>query len=226
MSFANYKKSPFDEAMSKPLISTSNAKHDNNHNADTQRVTMNNNTTNNSKSSLSSSNNAAVYSKKITSFLSPQSLSSPPQPPPESFQSFHNKNQHDYQPPNLTHETTTMTTATTTATTMDLQHQSLEEALLIERNNESRSILHKMSTISAISTELNNLLSSQQDDIDEIETNAYYVHDAAERGVNELESANRLGFSRNNVDGIWKYFFGVVSVGGFIIALIIFLHSF
>jgi hypothetical protein len=238
MSFADYKKSPFDEALSKPLISSSTITA-NDAVVDTQSVTSSSsrshnqqrspikgkafrgssNNDNQASSSSSSSNHrrhhhAAVFSKKLTSFASPSQQTHLPQPPPESFQSFHS-NESNYQPPNLTLETTTHMP----------QHQSLEEALLKERSTESQTILQKMSTISAISTELNFLLSSQQNDIDEIEHNAYYVHDAAERGVNELENATGLMKNNSGVEGIWKYFFGVVSVGGLIIAFIIFLHS-
>jgi len=233
MSFADYKRSPFDEALSKPLITSSTT--DNEATVDTQSVNSNsshkhnqqrppilkgksfrgtNNNDNQSSSSTSNHHHAAVFSKKLTSFASPSQQTHVPQPPHESFQSFHN-NESNYQPPNLTLESTTHMP----------QHQSLEEALLRERSTESQTILQKMSTISAISTELNFLLSSQQNDIDEIENNAYYVHDAAERGVNELENASGLMKNNSGVEGIWKYFFGVVSVGGLIIALVIFLHS-
>ncbi len=63
--------------------------------------------------------------------------------------------------------------------------------------------------------------------VDDVEEHAYGVHDAAERGVNELERASRL-LQRNNGSGVevfWKFFFGVIGIGGLIVAFVIFLHS-
>lgn len=107
------------------------------------------------------------------------------------------------------------------------RRDTLEAALLRERNEESRAILQKMNTISAISSELNSLVESQQENVDEVEDNAYGVHDAAERGVAELESANAM-MRKNNGSGVevfWKNFFAVIAVGGLVIAFVIFLHS-
>lgn len=84
-----------------------------------------------------------------------------------------------------------------------------------------------MNTINAISTELNSLVASQQENVDEMEENAYRIHDSAERGASELGKANSM-MQKNNGSGVevfWKVFFGVIGVGGLIIAFVIFLHS-
>jgi hypothetical protein len=225
MSFASYK-SPFDEALSKPLIADDN---------DTPSVTKN--TNNNHTNGNNNNDSSAVYSKKLSG-LNPNHSTIPPN---ESFSKFNNnKNKNNnninpfdtntnpfeesYQPPNLLHETHTMTTTTTTTS----QNNSLEIALLRERNEESKNILTQMNTISAISNEIQSLISNQQETIDDVETNAYTVHDAAERGMNELVSANDV-MKNNNGSGVevfWKYFFGVIGIGGLIISFVIFLHSF
>ncbi len=241
MSFATYK-SPFDEAMSKPLISDdtqsvtrhshacseSNQSRTGPGNSITSDPTRNNKP---SSSSSSSSSSSAFNSKKLplqnpfgtnTTTISNTTT----KPPPESFFKFNidQKNESsfedEYQPPNLTLETTT-------TESFFPEQGSLEAALIRERNEESRSILQKMTTISAISSELNSLVYSQQDTVDEMEEHAYMVHDSAERGVSELENANNM-MQKNNGSGVevfWRVFFGVIGFGGLIVALVIFLHS-
>jgi hypothetical protein len=224
MSFATYK-SPFDEALSKPLISD-----------DTQNVSthQSENNSNNKNSILASTDkksgnkssapSSAVYSKKLNVQSQMDRLQSSYSNTKEYFSNGNTGNSEtqlsqDYQPPNLTLESKMEDPSA--------NQNSLEVALLRERNEESRSILEKMNTISAISSELNSLVASQQDTIDEVEDHAYGIHDAAERGVTQLESANSM-MRRNNGSGVevfWKFFFGVIGIGGLIIAFVIFLHS-
>ena len=219
MSFASYK-SPFDEALSKPLVENETGATDQSSN---RKKSGKSNHALNSKSDITPSPSPAVYSKKLTV----QSSLNGKKVTPSSSQSFSNFDieqkeiidSQEYQPPNLSLETTMEQPFS--------QQSSLEDALLRERNAESRSILQKMTTISAISSELNSLVQNQQDTIDEVEDHAFSVHDSAERGVTELETANDM-MRRNNGSGVevfWKYFFGVIGVGGLIIAFIIFLHS-
>lgn len=235
MSFATYK-SPFDEALSKPLIQDNGS--------DTQSVTTTTTASSSQQRSSSSSvsNTSAAYSKKLTvnhndNYNNSASASaSRPPPPRESFSKFnidggntsHSTNPFDdepyssssssYHPPSLTLDHPTQSTS---------EYNSLEAALLRERNEESKSILQKMNTINAISSELNSLVQSQQETIDDVEQNAIGVHDNTESGVRELEQAN--GMMRKNggsgVEVFWKFFFGVIGVGGLIIAFVIFLHS-
>lgn len=229
MSFATYK-SPFDEAMSKPLISDDTQSVTNNNSTSGGSPLTSNNASSNQKSSLSSLT-SAFNSKKLPfqNSLTPNinSNNNVAPPPPESFSKFNidqanhsNTEEEEYQPPSLTLETTTESA--------NLDQSSLEAALLRERNEESRSILQKMNTISAISSELNSLVMNQQETVDEMEENAYRIHDSAERGVAELEKANEM-MRKNNGSGVevfWKFFFGVIGVGGLIVAFVIFLHSF
>jgi hypothetical protein len=239
MSFASYK-SPFDEALSKPLISendtqsvtttSTSASSRTNQSSKSGRGTKNNlasmfgksSSTSSASASASSSTSAsssAVYSKKLTGLGNNNQTNNLRPPPPNSFSNvdhYGNESQ-DYQPPHLSLETTME----------QPRRDTLEAALLRERNEESRAILQKMNTISAISSELNSLVESQQDNVDEVEDNAYGVHDAAERGVAELESANAM-MRKNNGSGVevfWKNFFAVIAVGGLVIAFVIFLHS-
>lgn len=218
MSFATYK-SPFDEAMSKPLISD-----------DTQSVT-NNKSSSGSSSPSTTSNQRSSLSSLTSSFTSKKlplqnNNNNVAPPPPESFSKFNidqtndSNAEEEYQPPSLTLETATESAYP--------EQSSLEAALIRERNEESRSILQKMNTISAISSELNSLVMSQQETVDEMEENAYRIHDSAERGVAELEKANEM-MRKNNGSGVevfWKFFFGVIGVGGLVVAFVIFLHSF
>ena len=229
MSFATYK-SPFDEAMSKPLISDDTQSVTNNNSTSGGSPLTSNNASSNQKSSLSSLT-SVFHSKKLPfqNSLTPNinSNNNVAPPPPESFSKFNidqanhsNTEEEEYQPPSLTLETTTESA--------NLDQSSLEAALLRERNEESRSILQKMNTISAISSELNSLVMNQQETVDEMEENAYRIHDSAERGVAELEKANEM-MRKNNGSGVevfWKFFFGVIGVGGLIVAFVIFLHSF
>lgn len=222
MSFASYK-SPFDEALSKPLINVENESGDTDQVSKNPKKGSKGNNVLTSKSDTVPLSSPAVYSKKLTV----QPSVNRETVKPSSSQSFSNFNidqkeiidSQEYQPPNLSLETTTEKSFS--------QQSSLEEALLRERNAESRSILQKMTTISAITSELNSLVQNQQGTIDEVEDHAYGVHDSAERGVAELETANNM-MRKNNGSGVevfWKYFFGVIGVGGLIIAIIIFLHS-
>lgn len=140
----------------------------------------------------------------------------------KTLQPFHdlhdepNSQPQQYQPPNLTLETSTFSPS----------HTSLEAGLLRERHDEHRSILQNMSIIHSISNQINSIIHSQQEIIDDIEDDAYGVHDSVERGVGELENASGLmGKNQSGVEGIWRFFFGVIGVGGFFIALVIFLHS-
>mmetsp|Transcript_19639 Transcript_19639/g.24773 ORF Transcript_19639/g.24773 Transcript_19639/m.24773 type:complete len:240 (+) Transcript_19639:196-915(+) len=238
MSFASYK-SPFDEALSKPLISDNDTPSvtttAGSSSTSTNQSTRGSGKKGSSKSSGSLQNNSnknsngsrpfdatAVYSKKLSVNTARTTTTTTTT---ESFSNFdidqgspsesNQRQNNDYHPPNLTFETESP------------QTNSLEAALLRERNEESRSILQKMNTISAISSELNSLVLGQQDMVDDVEENAYGVHDATERGVNELERASRL-LQRNNGSGVevfWKFFFGVIGIGGLIVAFIIFLHS-
>ena len=139
-----------------------------------------------------------------------------------NYNHHESQEQEQYQPPTLALETSSMDPSLSFS-----QQDSIEAALLRERTDESRSILQQMTTISAISSELNSLVNNQQGDIDEMEDNAYGVHDAAERGVTELENASNM-MQKNNGGGVevfWKFFFGVVGIGGLVIGLVMFFHS-
>jgi len=244
MSFATYK-SPFDEALSKPLITEENHNHDTegvtskrkNQSDSSRKSNINSNSgsegsSNRVSSSSNNSNaksNTAVYSTKLpfqqtinnnikrdNNFFSYLYKSS------DNSEKDNDEEKSNYQPPNSTLESQQQLQVRE-----GNQQTSLEFALLQERNEESRTILKNMNTISAITSELNSLVQSQQEIIDEVEETAVNVHDYTEKGLRSLQDADQL-LSNNNGSGVqvfWKYFFGVIAVGGFIIALIIFLHS-
>lgn len=94
---------------------------------------------------------------------------------------------------------------------MELEHESLDEALLRERNTAIAEVTRNMGLVHTIQRELSTLVSSQQEDIDDIESNAVEVHEATDRGVEQLERARH--FIKDGCGSKWG---GAVltSVGG------------
>jgi hypothetical protein len=217
MSFANYS-SPFDDALSKPLIDNQRAESTKDKKGHDEQQ----------PSSSSISDKFAVFSKKLdlpSSNSTAQNLSVHQRPLASSLAFAGDPNQQEsndtyddgiYHPPHLTLETTE-----------NIQSTQLDRALLQERHNESLNIVQNMQTINAISSELNSIIGSQQEMVDVVEEDALNVHDNAEKGLSQLERASKI--MRNNdgsgVETFWRVFFGVLSLGGLIIAWIILWHA-
>jgi len=205
--------SPFDEALSKPLIerqddttttlrtATATAT------ATTRDSTHNKNTSLNSNPFENQNRNQAAYANKLDP-LSPSAYS----PPPTLDEEQQDTQQF------LLYSQLTSETPQQLGTHIDTE-------LLRERNSESRHISTQMRQILEINQDLACLVSSQQETIDVIEDNAFEIHDMAERSVSHLQRAKGLMKSAMNSEGVMRIFFLVVAVGGLFIALVLLLEA-
>lgn len=190
--------SAFDEALSRPLVPSSK-----------NYVEANSSSQVEQKQFISSSRpKATSFSSIKLPTQNSRRISTPANPFDDS-----------YQPPNLLQE-------------QDQQKVSLlagmeegthmDEVLLRERHTETLEITREMRQIHEISQDLANIVNDQQSNFDEIEEDAHAVHDSAERGVGHLERAARLINSTSQIESFWKVLFGVLAMGGLVIAIILF----
>ena len=201
--------SPFDEALSKPLIEQ---KDDNTstRNSSTCNTDHNKDTDASLSSSSSSANpfqNQAAYAK-LTPLSHDTYL-----PPPALLDEEQQETQQSL-----------LYTQLTSATPQPLGTH-IESALLSERHLESQHISIQMRQILEINQDLATLVSTQQETIDIIEDNAYEVHDRAERGVGHLQRAKGLMKNAMDGEGVMRIFFLVVAVGGLFLALVLLLEA-
>uniref|UniRef100_A0A6U6D6E7 t-SNARE coiled-coil homology domain-containing protein n=1 Tax=Odontella aurita TaxID=265563 RepID=A0A6U6D6E7_9STRA len=91
------------------------------------------------------------------------------------------------------------------------RHESLDSALLRERNAALVEVTRSMGLVHTIQRELSSLVGGQQEDIDDIEANAAEVRESTERGVHQLERA-REGM-RDGCGSRWREA-ALASVGG------------
>lgn len=193
--------SPFDLALSKPLID----------NSDPEGATQNDTAGNSDKDGNGGSTemmkqsmwtindkNRAAFSNK----LSESSYTPPSTDEEQQSLLFHQ----------LTNPSATLGT-------------EIDSALLQERYEESQAITQEMRTISAIHKDLATLVESQQETIDVIEQDAYDIHDRAEKSVGHLQRAKELMKVGMRSEGLMRVFFMVLAVGGVFIALILFLEA-
>lgn len=101
----------------------------------------------------------------------------------------------------------------------------MDHALLQERHVESQTISNQMRQILEINQDLSYLVAQQQESIDIIEENALETHDNAERGKSYLEQANRVMQRTMKGEGFMRVFFWVLAVGGLMIALVLLLEA-
>lgn len=224
--------SPFDEALSKPLINDSKSQ---------QKLSAQlNQTTNHAKNGNHPTDMikpgqypSAVYSNKLSNIGNLPKRYAPPPPPPS--RAFHVSHDDEEQP---LHPQTTAGNTSESFLLFDQQQQQEEEdlqrksllrqmdrALLQERHMESQTITNQMRQILEINRDLSFLVSQQQESIDIIEENALETHDNAERGKSYLEQANRIMQKTMRGEGFMRVFFWVLAVGGLLIALVLFLES-
>jgi hypothetical protein len=203
--------SPFDDALSKPLIEQQD---DDTTNISTNIITRNN--TRNSNINNKNKNKTILKQGKQSAYAKLDPLSS-------------TSSQHYSPPPALdeeqqeTHQS--LFYSQLTSTTPQPLGTHIESALLTERHAESQNISIQMRQILEINQDLATLVSSQQETIDVIEDNAYEVHDRAERGVGHLQRAKGLMKNAMNSEGVMRIFFLVVAVGGMFIALVLLLEA-
>jgi hypothetical protein len=203
--------SPFDDALSKPLIEQQD---DDTTNISTNIITRNN--TRNSNINNKNKNKTILKQGKQSAYAKLDPLSS-------------TSSQHYSPPPALdeeqqeTHQSHFYSQLT--STTPQPLGTHIESALLTERHAESQNISIQMRQILEINQDLATLVSSQQETIDVIEDNAYEVHDRAERGVGHLQRAKGLMKNAMNSEGVMRIFFLVVAVGGMFIALVLLLEA-
>ena len=199
--------SPFDDALSKPLIelqddtatTTSTTSRDSTHN---KSAPLNSNPFENQN------RNQAAYTNK----LAPLSSSASYSPPPTLDEEQQDTQQF------LLYSQLTSETPQQIGTHIDTE-------LLRERNSESQHISTQMRQILDINLDLAFLVSSQQENIDGVEDNAFEIHDNAERGVSHLRRAKGLMKNAMNSEGVIRIFFLVVAVGGMFIALVLLLEA-
>ena len=202
--------SPFDDALSKPLIERQD---DTTATPTTTTTTTTRNSTHNKSAPLNSNpfenqnRNQAAYANKLAP-LSP----SPYSPPPTLDEEQQDTQQF------LLYSQLTSETPQQLGTHIDTE-------LLRERNSESRHISTQMRQILEINQDLAFLVSSQQETIDGVEDNAFEIHDNAERGVSHLRRAKGLMKNAMNSEGVMRIFFLVVAVGGMFIALVLLLEA-
>mmetsp|Transcript_19550 Transcript_19550/g.29607 ORF Transcript_19550/g.29607 Transcript_19550/m.29607 type:complete len:205 (+) Transcript_19550:127-741(+) len=192
--------SPFDEAMSKPLIPTGN-------DDDGGLPPL-------SGSSSVSSNTSSSYSKKGLEMRTKHSSTSAKYKPPlpDSYEKATT---------NLANNTTH-----TFTTNMELNQMDIDAALLQERNVESTNVARSMRQIHEINLDLASLVESQQETVDAVEEHAYNVHDNAQRGVSHLQKAKDMMKDGMRNEGFMRVFFVVMGVGGLMIAIVLLLEAF
>jgi len=212
--FSHASSSPFDEALSKPLIDDPSK---------TQQQTNTNNHLLRADDMVKSSHKpSAAYSNKLSNIGNLPKRYAPPLPPPN--RAFHASHDEEEQP--VTSEESAFLLL---EQEQDPQRASLlrqmDHALLQERHMESQTITNQMRQILEINRDLSYLVSQQQESIDIIEENALETHDNAERGRSYLEQANRIMKRTMRGEGFMRVFFWVLSVGGLLIALVLLLES-
>jgi hypothetical protein len=190
--------SPFDDALSKPLIELQD-------DTATTTSTTSRDSTHNKSAPL---NYQAAYTNK----LAPLSSSASYSPPPTLDEEKQDTQQF------LLYSQLTSETPQQIGTHIDTE-------LLRERNSESQHISTQMRQILDINLDLAFLVSSQQENIDGVEDNAFEIHDNAERGVSHLRRAKGLMKNAMNSEGLMRIFFLVVAVGGLFIALVLLLEA-
>jgi len=212
--------SAFDEALTKPLVTTAVPPKSQN------RFPTNGNGT-------------GTFSTATTrpSTSKPKTVTAPP---PESFRStnpFHDSNdqgqgQAGYNPPQLNDEESQAHSQSQSQAQAQQQqplliendgtsaHSELEVALLQERHMETVQIHDRMRQIRDINLDLASLVEGQQEMVDEVEENAEQVYESARSGTTHLEKAQLLYKNTVEGEGFWKIFFTVLGGGGLILALI------
>ncbi len=196
--------SPFDLALSRPLIDDQTAIEEEIYNSNRNNASAHSN--------LSASNNngqQATYTNKLTGFL-PSSTGSEYKPPLPQLS--------DEEQQSL------LMTQITSENPSALGTQ-IDNALLSERYQESQHITQQMRQINAINQDLACLVSSQQETIDIIEQDAYEIHSRAEKGVGHLEMAKKMMKDGMRGEGVMRVFFFVLAVGGTFIALVLLLEA-
>ena len=211
--------SPFDQALSKPLIDTQQG-----HDTTTSTSTSTSTSTNTSRTGTNTSTqpqpqqNHAAFSNK----LSAQAPNKQNVYPPSSYSSY------TYKPPtailNDEEQQSLLLTQLVSESPSTLGTQ-IDHALLQERHNESYRITTQMRQIHEINQDLATLVESQQETIDIIEQDAYDIHDSTERGVGHLERAKGLMNGAMRSEGLMRVFFMVIAAGGLFIALILLLEA-
>ena len=199
--------SPFDEAMSKPLIETPSQE---------QELTDRKFSQENSRSNAQQTETNATYTNKLTSLS------------PLASHGTNNINS-DYAPPSYDQndeEANNLIYQQLTSATMQPLGTHIENELLRERHVESQNISNQMQQILEINQDLAVLVSDQQETIDIIEENAYEVHDHAERGLSQLRKAQNILRNTIQREGFMRIFFMVIGAGGLLIALVMLLESF
>lgn len=193
--------SPFDEAMSKPLIPAGN-------DDDGGLPPL-------SGSSSVSSNTSSSYSKKGLEMRTKHSSTSAKYKPPLPD---------SYETETTNHASNT--TNNTFTTNMELNQMDIDAALLQERNLESANVARSMRQIHEINLDLASLVESQQETVDAVEEHAYNVHDNAQRGVSHLQKAKDMMKDGMRNEGFMRVFFVVMGVGGVMIAIVLLLEAF
>lgn len=198
--------SPFDEAMSKPLIETPSQE---------QELPDRKFSQENSWSNTQQTEHNATYTNKLTSLS------------PLASHRTNNINS-DYAPPSYDQndeEANNLIYQQLTSATMQPLGTQIENELLRERHVESQNISNQMQQILEINQDLAVLVSDQQETIDIIEENAYEVHDHAERGLSQLRKAQNIMRNTIQREGFMRIFFMVIGAGGLLIALVMLLES-
>lgn len=248
--------SPFDEAMSKPLISSS---HTNDSDSDVTQPSRNTTTTTldlpTGESTYSSTHHIhSVHSSKLN--LSPTALQSIKARATQAISNIshftlvdgitHKTDGGEYKPPqksdthshnnnnfgNEYNDNSSLSTSTTTShhrrplTTLELNEMDINTALLRERHEESEKVAQSMRQIHEINQDLATLVQSQQETIDQVESDAYGIHDNAERGVSNLQKAKNMMKVGMKQEGFQRIFFAVMAIGGLMIAVVLFLEAF
>jgi hypothetical protein len=199
--------SPFDLALSRPLIDDQTAIEEQ----------INKTNTNNSNNSSSNSNSQhATYTNKLTGITPNHDNHYQPPSASTSTSLPHLSDDDEEQSLLLTQLTSNSTTGLGT---------QIDSALLSERYQESQHITQQMRQINAINQDLAHLVSSQQDTIDVIEQDAYEIHERAEMGVGHLQKAKEMMRDGMRGEGLMRVFFFVLAVGGTFIALVLLLEA-
>ena len=189
--------SPFDLALSRPLIDDQTAIE--------EQINQANQINNNSQQ--------ATYTNKLTGITPNQNNNHYEPPSASSLPHLSDDGDDEEQSLLLTQLTSNSTTGLGT---------QIDSALLSERYRESQHITQQMRQINAINQDLAHLVSSQQDTIDVIEQDAYEIHERAEMGVGHLQKAKEMMRDGMRGEGLMRVFFFVLAVGGTFIALVLF----
>ena len=192
--------SPFDLALSRPLIDDQTAIE--------EQINQANQINNNSQQ--------ATYTNKLTGITPNQNNNHYEPPSASSLPHLSDDGDDEEQSLLLTQLTSNSTTGLGT---------QIDSALLSERYRESQHITQQMRQINAINQDLAHLVSSQQDTIDVIEQDAYEIHERAEMGVGHLQKAKEMMRDGMRGEGLMRVFFFVLAVGGTFIALVLLLEA-